>query len=143
MKILNATNGPYLEAIDVTALFNGRWFKTGGDGVALTLTGELALAGGGNISGELFADFTADPQEARGITKLTFPDGCLHTAFATITLATQKIVLASALTASTLGLTFAFPPCGSMRFRWLPTSTAGIVAGVNTLTIDCQMGLDD
>jgi hypothetical protein len=141
MLIQDSNNGPYFSAQDISSAIDGRWFKVGGDPVALTLTAQLALAGGGNITGDFFADFTADPQELLGITRLTLPDGCLHTTFGTVVLAAQKVTLTAALTATIFGLTLAYPPCGSMRFHWNPTSVAGLIAGTNQITVHCQTGL--
>lgn len=145
MYIANEVSGklPYFDGIDVAAVFNGRWFDVSGDANGFTLTAELLLAGGGNVSGEIFADFTADPAETSGIVRASLPDGALHTTFATVTLAAQKVVLTSALTATTLGIAIAFLPCGKMRFRWNPTGIGSIVAGVNKLTAHCQIGTEN
>lgn len=142
MNILDANGAAYFNAIPVASDFVGRWFKTSGDAVCLTLSAELALAGGGNVSGELLADFTSDPTETAAIVPMSMPDGCLHTSFGTITLAAQKIVLANALTASVLGVTLAFPIAGSMRFRWHPTSIGSLVSTPNTLKMFVQVGLE-
>jgi hypothetical protein len=141
MLILDPNNDPYFNAKSLAAAYDGRWFKVGGDPVGLTLTAQLALAGGGNITGDFFAEFTADPQEVSGITRLTLPDGCLHTTFSTAVLAAQKVTLTAALTATIFGLTLAYPPCGSMRFRWNPTNIAGLAVGTNQITVHCQIGL--
>lgn len=142
MLVLDTNGRKYFDAVNPGVLFDGRWFKTSGDAVGLSLSGELELVGGGNITGDLFADFTADPEELKGITRLTLPDGSLQTTFATVVLAAQKVTLTTALTATTFALLFAYPGCGSMRFRWNPTSVVGLVAGANKFYLDCQIGLE-
>jgi hypothetical protein len=142
MQILDSKNGQYFDGIDVSNAFNGRWFKCR-SALILTLTAELELVGGGNISGEIFGEFTADPLEAKGIAPLTMPDGSLMSSLAGVvwTAPGQKLVLTSVLSGA-FGLTFAFPVAGSVRFRWKPTNIAGLAAGVSKLTVFAQLSED-
>lgn len=142
MQILDAHGRSYFNAIDVSNAYPGDWFKCGG-ALILTLTAELELLGGGNISGEIYGEFTADPTLAKGIAPLTMPDGSLQSSLAGVvwTPPGQKVTLTSVLSGA-FGMTFAFPVAGSMRFRWRPTSIAGLAAGVSKLTMFAQLSED-
>lgn len=139
MRIANDDGGPYFDALALVSAHDGPWFETPGDPVSITATCKLALAGGGNISGDLWMEFSAD-REKLDATKLVLPAGCLHSEYATITLSTAKVALASALDASVFGLTLSYPIDGYMRFRWNPTGIGSIVAGVNTIKMHVRMG---
>lgn len=139
MHILNSSGGLYMDALSVVTAQAGDWFSAPGDPVSITGLVKLALAGGGNVSGDFWCEFTPDPTAADYV-RCVLPDGCLHTELATVALSTQKIVLTSALTAAKFGLTLSYPVAGKMRFGWTPTSIASIVAGTNTISMHLAMG---
>jgi hypothetical protein len=143
MQILNDKGAPYFNGIDVSRVYDGRWFVCDGGPAVLTLSAQLALVGAGTITGTLFGEFTADPEQLKGIARLTMPDGCLHTTMTQVTWTSPgQVIQLTAAPTGAFGLTFAFPVCGAMRFRWAPTSIAALVAGANKLTIHTQLSVE-
>jgi hypothetical protein len=142
MQILDVQGGPYFNGIDVSNVAIGKWFKV--PGLLLTASCELELLAGGNISGEVFGEFTADPVQTKGIAPIVMPDGSLMTSLAGVvwTAPGLKVTLTSALSGA-FGMTFAFPVAAWMRFRWRPTNIAGLAAGVSRLTMFIERGGDD
>ncbi len=115
-QILNAQNGPYFDNIDLTANRDGDWFAT--DFEVLSLSCELTL--GAAISGDLYAEFTADPARLKGISRVVLPAGCLFTNASGVTLPTAltSVNLASVASLATFSISVSKPGVGSMRWRW-------------------------
>lgn len=124
MQILNAAGEPYFgnAGSPVGANLDGDWFPCRQYAV-VTLSCELAL-GGTAITGNLYAEVTADPARVKGISRVVLPDGCLHTSVAGVTLPSPRtaIAVAAAANGSTFTVSFSAPIVGSMRWRWAWTS---------------------
>lgn len=127
-QILNAQGEPYFgtAGLDISTSQDADWIRLldYGDGV-VSLSCELAV--GAAVSGDLYAEVTAEPQHAKGISRVVLPAGCLHTNAAGITLPTTGlgVNLASAANGATFTVSFSAPAVGWLRWRWTKGSGGG------------------
>lgn len=130
--INDSSGNNYFNARNVLADIVGDWFNIGGYD---TVTGSLELAvGAGNVTGQLYADFTVDPTFQKGVSRVAIPQGCLHTNLAGVSMANpaQRIDVAAA-TSGAFTFSFSTPALGKMRWTWHFLSGTG--GGANTLTM--------
>jgi hypothetical protein len=136
MDILNAQHKPYFNNIDLTRAYDGEWFASL---ARMSFSGQLELTGGLVATGELYAEYTADPAKQKGIARVLLPAASLHTLVTTITLPAapiQKVDVASAVTGSAFALMLSAGPVGFMRWRWLPSVIPA--AGTHRFTMHGQ-----
>lgn len=124
MQILNAAGEPYFgsSGLAVGANVDGDWVACKQYAV-VSLSCELGL-GATAITGNLYAEVTADPARIRGISRVVLPDGCLHTSVAGVTLPSPRtaVALAGVANGSAFTISFSAPVVGWMRWRWAWTS---------------------
>jgi hypothetical protein len=124
MDIQNNNGGPYLDGVDISRDQDGDWFATESLD-ALSLSGEFhGLAG--TATGELYAEYTADPQKSRGIARVILPEGTLQTMLTGASLPTARTHLAFASSPAAVGFaaSVSAPNVGHMRLRWKAGSAA-------------------
>lgn len=117
-------SGPYIDAQALIGTAAGRWFNTDQQRV-VSVSVELSLAAG-TVTGNFYAEYTADPENVHGISRVLLPSGSLHTNLAGAALASDGTsVVVTAATSGSFSVSLANPGSGRFRFVWVRASGAG------------------
>jgi hypothetical protein len=132
MSMSNALGQPAVAAANVLVDQFTEWFATS-DTDTIGASVELAL-GAGNISGDFYAEYTADLAHIKGISRVCLPFGSLHTNLAgVVMLDDQTAIRLTAALSGCFSIGIGAPAPGMMRVGWHPTGGTG--ASPNTIII--------
>lgn len=113
----NATAQPYIAAVNGNALLDqpGEWFSTV-ECDTISHSSQLDV-GAGNVTAKVYAEFTADMKNLRGISRVALPYGCLHTNLAGVDYAADgKSIQLTAASSGSFSISISAPGVGRMRF---------------------------